>query len=119
MKSDRYQDQNLLVRMWRKLRYYPTIPFIAFGMWRRARKSDPFSTGEEEKWTFGMYWKLSKGIVQGNMNWTYTLEEVFAKYRPDNCEVCKGEKGGIRGNENIINGVVMCDYCHAEDMDNR
>ncbi|KKN71258.1 hypothetical protein LCGC14_0423010 [marine sediment metagenome] len=34
----------------------------------------------------------------------------------DNCEVCKGVKGGVRGNENIIDGVVMCDYCHAEQM---
>lgn len=33
---------------------------------------------------------------------------------PDNCEVCKGAKGGIRGNELIINGRVVCDYCHAD-----
>lgn len=32
---------------------------------------------------------------------------------PDKCEVCLGEKGGVRGNENVIDGVVMCDYCHA------
>jgi hypothetical protein len=34
----------------------------------------------------------------------------------DNCEVCNGSKGGIPGNENVINGRVMCDYCHAESM---
>jgi len=34
----------------------------------------------------------------------------------DNCEICKGTKGGVKGNENIIDGVVMCDYCDAEKM---
>ena len=34
----------------------------------------------------------------------------------DNCEVCKGVKGGALGNENIVDGVVMCDYCHSESM---
>jgi hypothetical protein len=32
----------------------------------------------------------------------------------DACEVCKGTQGGVPGNENIVNGVVMCDYCHAK-----
>lgn len=32
----------------------------------------------------------------------------------DNCEVCLGEKGGVLGNENVIDDVVMCDYCSAE-----
>jgi hypothetical protein len=31
----------------------------------------------------------------------------------DKCEVCKGKNGGLRGNENIIKGVIMCDYCSA------
>lgn len=29
-----------------------------------------------------------------------------------NCEICHGEKGGVRGN--IIDGKIVCDYCHAE-----
>jgi hypothetical protein len=32
----------------------------------------------------------------------------------DKCEICKGAKGGTPGNENIINGQIVCDYCHAE-----
>ena len=32
----------------------------------------------------------------------------------DECEFCSGEKGGILGNENIIDGIKVCDYCHAE-----
>jgi hypothetical protein len=29
----------------------------------------------------------------------------------DDCQFCLGAKGGMRGNENVVNGVVMCDYC--------
>jgi hypothetical protein len=32
----------------------------------------------------------------------------------DNCQVCDGAKGGVRGNENRIAGLVACDYCHAD-----
>jgi hypothetical protein len=31
----------------------------------------------------------------------------------DNCELCFGTKGGVLGNENVIKGQVVCDYCHA------
>jgi hypothetical protein len=31
----------------------------------------------------------------------------------DNCELCHGASGGVRGNENIVGGKVICDYCHA------
>jgi uncharacterized small protein (DUF1192 family) len=34
----------------------------------------------------------------------------------DNCSLCHGARGGVRGNENIVDGVVMCDYCHAEKI---
>jgi hypothetical protein len=37
-------------------------------------------------------------------------------FRQDNCERCGGRKGGMRGNENIINQQIVCDYCHAADM---
>lgn len=47
----------------------------------------------------------------------YTLKES----KLDDCEVCKGAMGGVPGNENYVEGVVMCDYCHAskkiEDKD--
>jgi hypothetical protein len=29
----------------------------------------------------------------------------------DNCQVCRGQSGGVKGNENVIDGVVVCDYC--------
>lgn len=33
----------------------------------------------------------------------------------DNCEVCRGARGGVLGNENVIGGVIVCDYCHADE----
>jgi hypothetical protein len=29
----------------------------------------------------------------------------------DRCQFCLGAKGGVLGNENVIGGVVVCDYC--------
>lgn len=31
----------------------------------------------------------------------------------DNCVECKGSKGGVPGNENVVNGRVVCDYCSS------
>lgn len=31
----------------------------------------------------------------------------------DACQVCRGTRGGVPGNENTIDGRVLCDYCHA------
>jgi hypothetical protein len=33
----------------------------------------------------------------------------------DDCQVCLGERGGVKGNENRIGGIVCCDYCHGDD----
>jgi len=35
---------------------------------------------------------------------------------PDECEKCHGKRGGVRGNENVIDGHVVCDYCSAESI---
>jgi hypothetical protein len=43
----------------------------------------------------------------GNPNWQ--PDETH-----DNCSRCHGARGGVRGNENWVNGVLLCDYCHAE-----
>jgi hypothetical protein len=34
----------------------------------------------------------------------------------DDCEVCLGRNGGVPGNENIVDGIVMCDYCAAQRL---
>ena len=39
--------------------------------------------------------------------------EAPEKY-PDNCKVCLGQHAGIQGNENIVDGITMCDICAME-----
>ena len=34
----------------------------------------------------------------------------------DQCSRCHGAKGGVPGNENVIDGKPVCDYCHAEEL---
>lgn len=38
---------------------------------------------------------------------------------PDNCQVCRGERGGVRGNENRLDNLVVCDYCTADMLRER
>jgi hypothetical protein len=35
----------------------------------------------------------------------------------DGCKLCLGSKGGVPGNENVIGGVVVCDYCSSTLID--
>ena len=35
---------------------------------------------------------------------------------PDNCFYCRGTNGGVKGNEQIVDNKIACDYCHAEIM---
>lgn len=51
--------------------------------------------------------------VDNRLTYCNLCEETHAR---DNCEVCGGERGGVKGNENVIDGVVTCDYCTADDM---
>lgn len=32
----------------------------------------------------------------------------------DNCERCRGARGGVRGNENVVDGWTLCDYCTVD-----
>lgn len=32
----------------------------------------------------------------------------------DNCANCQGIRGGVPGNENVINGRRVCDYCSVQ-----
>ena len=35
------------------------------------------------------------------------------------CQICRGTRSSVPGNSNIINGIVVCDYCHADMMRGR
>jgi len=60
---------------------------------------------------------LSIAIVVGII-WRHRyifLEELWSKL-PDECEVEGCERKGVRGNENIVKGIIMCDYCNSKAM---
>ena len=40
----------------------------------------------------------------------------FWRFLPDKCRQPGCCRQGMRGNENIVDGVVMCDYCHAKEL---
>jgi hypothetical protein len=40
---------------------------------------------------------------------------LSGSFNPDNCQICSDDRDGIDGNENIVGGVIMCDYCSADD----
>lgn len=44
--------------------------------------------------------------------------EWFWGLLPDRCRQPGCSRLGVRGNENNIDGVVMCDYCHSREMRN-
>jgi hypothetical protein len=48
------------------------------------------------------------------------VAEVRENYDPpadgDACEICLGRNGGTPGNENNIDGVVMCDQCYIDTL---
>lgn len=52
-----------------------------------------------------------RDLIDGILWWT--LPESLFRKLPDRCEVCHGDRGGVRGNENLVNGTIMCDYCSA------
>jgi hypothetical protein len=41
------------------------------------------------------------------------MREVLWALLPDECEIPGCERKGVRGNENMVMGRVVCDYCHA------
>lgn len=32
----------------------------------------------------------------------------------DKCQMCRGQRGGVPGNENHAHGLIVCDFCHAD-----
>jgi hypothetical protein len=41
------------------------------------------------------------------------LIEWLWRFLPDRCEMPGCSRQGVRGNENVIRGKRVCDYCHA------
>lgn len=51
-------------------------------------------------------------------NWW--IDEAKRAAVRDACEICDGSRGGVPGNENIVEScgekITMCDYCSADEM---
>lgn len=57
-------------------------------------------------------------IVELSINRKFKAFKInVLKIELDNCEQCNGSKGGQKGNENIVNGKIICDYCNADAID--
>lgn len=35
----------------------------------------------------------------------------------DDCQICHGQRGGIKGNEIEVEDITMCDYCHSTQVE--
>ena len=46
---------------------------------------------------------------------TWILDEKNIR-EINSCEFCNGERGGVKGNENVVDGKLMCDYCHSDKI---
>ena len=56
----------------------------------------------------------------GNLSWKFKPMKLIGwiwRLLPDKCEMPGCCRQGVRGNENIVAGKVMCDYCHSAYLD--
>jgi hypothetical protein len=42
-----------------------------------------------------------------------TLTERLWRLLPDKCQVVDCSRRGVRGNENLVGGKIVCDYCYS------
>lgn len=42
------------------------------------------------------------------------ISQLAIPLGPDDCEACKGARGGVKGNENIVDGRKLCDWCSVD-----
>lgn len=42
------------------------------------------------------------------------ISQLAIPLGPDDCEECKGARGGVKGNENIVDGRKLCDWCSVD-----
>ena len=54
-------------------------------------------------------WRLPGELGEGVMGITHFLWRQL----PDKCSMPHCSRLGVRGNENIVDGRLMCDQCHA------
>jgi hypothetical protein len=47
--------------------------------------------------------------------WKILHEWLWGAMLPDKCQGADCCRKGVRGNENIVNGKVLCDYCTVKE----
>lgn len=61
--------------------------------------------------------QVTVGQIRKMLDVIYQCEDGYPI--PKHCEICNGKKGGVPGNNVIINGKRVCDYCHADGSYNK
>jgi len=62
----------------------------------------------------GIKWKIRINTIANTApNVALKKGKMNVNGERDKCQFCLGVKGGKPGNENVIDGVVTCDYCQA------
>lgn len=75
--DDRYQHQPWYIKLYRNLRYQP-ISVVSSIYWSLA------ALGHKNRWRkIGFIWSLRKGLVQMDMKFYYTMEELTLTLFPD------------------------------------
>jgi len=59
---------------------------------------------------------LRKKLAKALTTVSFHEEQWYPPENGDACEICLGRNGGTPGNENIVDGVVMCDQCTADTL---
>ena len=72
IKDDRFQHQNLLIKIWRCRLYYK-LPFLFLTAWwwKISHPKEPTKLNNKT------IWSICRSIVESDMKWYYTTEEVF------------------------------------------
>jgi len=63
---------------------------------------------------FGILRGLAKALKRAKH--AQSIKEYLWCLQPDNCVDPICARMGVRGNENVIDGQVLCDYCHSRRM---
>jgi len=84
--------------------HYPMERLI-FRIMLKSRQNDDIMVSEE--------------AIEEALYKAFPDKDFFIKVKEvDHCEECGGVNGGVPGNENIVGGKVICDYCHAKHLRN-
>jgi hypothetical protein len=68
----------------------------------------PFDEEDEYRLAFWTQLRMHLITVHG-------VPQVIEKEK-DDCQICQGRRGGVKGNENVDEGVIICDYCSSDRM---